>query len=713
MTKTKIAVLGGGVASLAAAFELTQTPELREKYDITLYQMGWRLGGKGATGRNLDAAKGKRIEEHGLHIWLGFYDNAFSLIQKAYAEVAAKGLAPNSPFKAWSDAFKPQSFTPVGVGDGRVWAPIYWPTNHEVPGESNTPDPIEAIKSGLEILWATIRFAFSHNPLRLACILWRIWAMKRAAARLMTEKGHDNQPHLETIHGHLAQMSNRFRKIGSAPGDDGLIAKLALEMLEIGMASIRGFLNPKYGLLKDFDLNRIDEYEFLDWLVENGAPADIGALRDTGHLKAPQQPFLRALYDLAFAYKQSDAVAGEKQMVANFAAGAALRCCIRIVATYRGAVLYEMQAGMGEVAIAPLYQLLVSRGVKFEFFSKISNLRLSENGNWIDKIEIERQAQTISGAPYQPIFDVDGLACWPSEPFWDQLVGGTTLQGANVNFESHWASFPATYERPIQTLNLGTDFDKVILGISLGALKDFGNGEPSIAAELIAASPDFAAMTQNLGIVPTHAEQLWLTKSLADLGWSDPRPAMVGSVEPLDVWADMTPSLPREDWPTANPPQSLHYLCGPLNTDAYAKPPRESFVPAAALADVRARTQNWLENDAGSIWPRAVSKGTGGMDWSLLYGGTKTGPDRLADQFLRANIDPTECCPASWCGTTQYRLHPGKSGFINLVLAGDWTRTGTNTACVESAVMSGKAASRAICGSPAHIPGEHFMQSED
>ena len=40
------------------------------------------LGGKGASGRN--AEYGERIEEHGLHIWFGFYDNAFKTIQAAY-----------------------------------------------------------------------------------------------------------------------------------------------------------------------------------------------------------------------------------------------------------------------------------------------------------------------------------------------------------------------------------------------------------------------------------------------------------------------------------------------------------------------------------------------------------------------------------------------------------------------------------------------------
>lgn len=114
MRKEKIAILGGGVGSLITAWELTNTPELREKYDVTLYQMGWRLGGKGATGRNLNPGKGLRIEEHGLHVWLGFYDNAFQVLQDVFAEMKAKGLAPDSPFQAWSDAFKPQSFTPGG-----------------------------------------------------------------------------------------------------------------------------------------------------------------------------------------------------------------------------------------------------------------------------------------------------------------------------------------------------------------------------------------------------------------------------------------------------------------------------------------------------------------------------------------------------------------------------------------------------------------------
>ena len=79
--KQKIAVLGGGLGSLSTVYGLTSQPGWDEKFDITVYQMGWRLGGKGASGRV--QAKGDRIEEHGLHIWMGCYHNAFDMIQAA------------------------------------------------------------------------------------------------------------------------------------------------------------------------------------------------------------------------------------------------------------------------------------------------------------------------------------------------------------------------------------------------------------------------------------------------------------------------------------------------------------------------------------------------------------------------------------------------------------------------------------------------------
>ena len=119
---------------MAAAFELTR-PHLRGQYEITVYQQGWRLGGKGASGRGVHG----RIEEHGLHVWMGFYENAFRLVRDAYDEL---GRDPSTcPITSWSDAFSPAD--EIGVaeptnGQGwAVWSTIFPP----LAGEPGSPLP--------------------------------------------------------------------------------------------------------------------------------------------------------------------------------------------------------------------------------------------------------------------------------------------------------------------------------------------------------------------------------------------------------------------------------------------------------------------------------------------------------------------------------------------------------------------------------------------
>ena len=125
----KIAILGGGVGAMTAAYFLTDQPGWQNNYDITVYQQGWRLGGKGASGRN--AAMGERIEEHGLHIWFGFYANAFKMIKAAYASL---NRPAGSPLATWSDAFKEQDYVAMSEFVRNEWSnwSIVFPT---LPGE--------------------------------------------------------------------------------------------------------------------------------------------------------------------------------------------------------------------------------------------------------------------------------------------------------------------------------------------------------------------------------------------------------------------------------------------------------------------------------------------------------------------------------------------------------------------------------------------------
>src|SRR5215510_343924 len=81
--KKRIAILGGGMGSLTTAWELTCLPGWENQYEIVVYQQGWRLGGKGASGRGENG----RIEEHGLHILFGCYENAFRIMRRCWQEI--------------------------------------------------------------------------------------------------------------------------------------------------------------------------------------------------------------------------------------------------------------------------------------------------------------------------------------------------------------------------------------------------------------------------------------------------------------------------------------------------------------------------------------------------------------------------------------------------------------------------------------------------
>ena len=76
-----------------------------------------------------------------------------------------------------------------------------------------------------------------------------------------------------------------------------------------------------------------------------------------------------------------------------------------------------------------------------------------------------------------------------------------------------------------------------------------------------------------------------------------------------------------------------------------------------------------------------------------------TGEARFDQQFWRANISPSERYVLSLPNTLEYRLESGKSGYGNLFLAGDWTKTpDVNVGAVEVAAMSGLAAASALSG---------------
>ena len=130
--KRKVVIIGGGMAGLAAAFDLTRTKALRDQFDVTIYQLGWRLGGKAASGRLPDG----RIVEHGLHVWFGCYENSFELVRAAYGEWIPH---KNQAVTEWEQAFETQRFTVIGSGDLAEFAGISWPEAGGSPGDGGEP----------------------------------------------------------------------------------------------------------------------------------------------------------------------------------------------------------------------------------------------------------------------------------------------------------------------------------------------------------------------------------------------------------------------------------------------------------------------------------------------------------------------------------------------------------------------------------------------
>ena len=120
--RKQIAIVGGGFAAMAAAWDLT-SPGNPESCDVTIFQIGGRLGGKGASSRNPEF--GHRIEEHGLHLWLGYYENAFRMIRTCFEELQTPAppdpeLTPHlasAPFDNWNWLAAFERANLVGLAD--------------------------------------------------------------------------------------------------------------------------------------------------------------------------------------------------------------------------------------------------------------------------------------------------------------------------------------------------------------------------------------------------------------------------------------------------------------------------------------------------------------------------------------------------------------------------------------------------------------------
>ena len=690
----KIAVLGSGIGSLSAVYELIKA---NPSYDITVYQMGWRCGGKGASGRNLDPAYSYRIEEHGLHMWSGLYENAFRLMRECYDGLGRPG---GSPLATVDDAFKPHSsFVLFELYKGE-WLPwkITAPTNPEIPGVAGQAlnlslwdymgEAIQLIAKQLTIdspqisLLQWLLTILAGWSLGCAMLIYRVlhglhvWRMVQCVL-LLTMKV---VMHLFwwRVRGQLDDQATRRAWLIANTGYAHLHGALAADVINKGM-------------------DYLDEYDYRDWLSRYIYPDMVD-----GSSLTLASPLVQFIYDAQFSYLDGDLKRP------NIAAGASLRTVIRMAFTCKGALLWRMQAAMGDTVFTPLVQLLQRKGVKFAYFHQIKALRLSPDGLHVAAIDGVVQAELKDPSTgYQPWLEIKGLDCWPSEPLWSQLKDGERLRLDPPPYES----FDFHGGRPF-TLAAGRDYDEVIYGMPIATI-------PHLAAELLTANEHWRGLIEHLKTVRTQALQIWTSAAKGSLGVPGEGQPLLATYHPtpMNTMADMTFLSEREAWPATagRYPLSQFYFCGPL-----AESPGTGGGSLAQQQQqdhqVLVNAQDLLGKLAAPLFPSGtVPTHTPGapFDWRLLidnHPAAPAGEERLKAQYLRANISPSERFTLSNSGSTKYRIKPGDSGFRNLKLAGDWTNNSFNIANIEATVMSGMLCAQAIAGVPtnAEIIGYGF-----
>ena len=705
----RVAIIGGGCASITAAFELTR-PEHRGKYEVTVYQLGWRLGGKGASGRGPNA----RIEEHGLHVWMGFYENAFRLLRECYAELNRDPR--KCRFADWRDAFTPESI--IGVLErtrGGHWDPRisrFSPADG-LPGDplsENNPFGVRGyVLRGIAMLRVLLSAAQLHSiPETLEGLGapdfalpdgWPVEFIGESISRLLKygivgsftgliEAMGVLQIALERVPIVSVGLLQRFcESIASTAravlqplvdADDEV--RWLWEITDLLVATILGIL--RGDLLTDprgFDA--INDFEMREWLAWNGASNS-----------TLNSAMLRGCYDLAFAYEDGDAARPA------IAAGQGIRGALRMFFTYRGSIFWKMRAGMGDVVFAPFYEVLRRRNVRFEFFHRLENVKLGPSDTqpnarrYVEALEFDVQARVKDGAEYQPLIDIRGVPCWPSQPDFRQLAEGARFAGEGWDFESHWE------RRKVgsKTLRVATDFDVVILGVGLGAI-------PYVCGELVNSDRRWRDMVTHCKTVATQAFQLWMREDVEQLGWRHSQCTVTAFEKPFDTWADMRHLVSEETW--AVTPRAIAYFCAVLPDAELPSQISNGNYPMQCRNKVRRDAIEFLNRSVGHLWASAI--GRTGFRWDLLLDHSQ--PERPAgesdesvfdSQYWSANVNPSDRYCLTLPGTVKYRISPLDNTYDNLCVAGDWTDCGFNQGCVEAAVMSGRLAAHAISGLP-------------
>ncbi len=714
-TKQRIAILGAGPAGLSTAYHLTCKPGWEEEYDITIYQMGWRVGGKAASSRS-DPEYGSRIEEHGIHLFGNFYLNMFQMLDDCYRTLYTdeNGNPYNpedEPITDLENAFSGCNFQGLPdfiPGHGWKFQTGWLAHNDGDPWSGQMPDPttlvtdiayqVIAVLSGKEP-W----FTPHHEPkTRFGRWLRPIenLMLSRLAKRLdrALEKGVDDHSALLDM---LVWVRKRMQTSMRFFARYSLSWRWKYIQLDLITTLIQGIITDEVlaidenGHLKN-DIDLLDQWDYREWLQRHGIdPMTLAS------------GFAQIVPNIGFNYPNGDSTG-----FPAFSAAPYVYFFIRQVMA-EGDALYFFAAGTGDTICAPVYRTLLKRGVKFEFFHKVTDVVPGEDT--IDEIRFDVQATTRNGAEYDPMIRVKNMYTWPAKPKFDLLDQGDELREGDIDLESYWTPWKGE-EKVIRRGGDGpNDFDYVVMAISIAA-------HPDVCPKLIEQRPWWKEMVENIEALPTQQLQVWLDKPVEELGWdfglegSTNRVVGANYTYPFITFTDFTDLLKWESWPQDHSPKSIIYWSGPLQKPAEWPDYDQHWFPEQQNTRVRATAIQYLRTIRGLLPDSNTNPDQPeSLDFNLLHCPPRfqdaEGEDRIDQQFWKVNIDPTERYVSSISGKVGYRPKAWESTYRNMALAGDWCYNGMNMGSIECAATSGALASLALSGYPRvkDIPGADFL----
>jgi uncharacterized protein with NAD-binding domain and iron-sulfur cluster len=711
--RVRVAIIGGGSAGMAAAWELSK----QQGFEIHVYEKSWRLGGKAASARAEDG----RILEHGLHVWLGFYENAFRMMRECYTEVAAQGLGPKADLPqnrlahgCFEDAFVPEPNIAVGHphfgGKWAAWSGLF-PPEPGLPGEplDERSNPFTLASYLLRclsllktLMVSTIGPPGEDNPGgpkpgkrstsdRLQNLDFS--SDSGAAGEVLIERAYkllrgSSLTSAAVLQQAVTILERWLQSLNFAPQVPGTALKLATAIatqtrkILRDAASIDPAIRTKadiidmvvtiaVGLFRDrvlFDargLDAINNFEYKEWLEKHGATRT-----------SIDSPFLQGIYELVFGYE-----GGDKKKPA-LAAGVALRGALRMFFTYRGALLWRMPSGMGDAVFAPLYKVLEGdrakrpSPVEFHFLHELKHVDFGVISEqlYVSSLVFEAQSNPdeVKVAAGNAL---DDFGCWPERE--RSRIAGVGKRDVTLNYG--------------QTKN---GFDAVIFAGGIDGFKLFAK-----AADLQKRlPPTWDPAIKQARTVATQSAQVWLSDDLEGLGWYRGSGLVTAIGCEFDTWADMTNTLASErDWREAtksaatakdgkslDEARSVAYFCSPFS---------ENEVKAAG------RNRATLEKKISSQLDRLLSAGIRPL-WPDAFDGHTTAKNLEIARHVQANFEGSDRYAQSTPGSLSARISPLDPSVENMTVAGDWTANGLDAGCVEAAVMSGMLAAYAISGKP-------------